>query len=117
MQKSRKENLGGLWLKLKGTIDRGVESSIILLPSVPGLKDTAISLNHAFTMLSEVFETQRISHTGNVYEQVLYQESGGVWHPLKDLRNKELANAGRHVIKSLWDLVAAGMASNLFEEK
>ncbi len=114
-QSRRKEHSGGLWLKLEGMTDRGVESSTILLPIVPGLKkQTATSLNHALTMLSELLETQRISHTGNIYEQVLYEDSDKIWYPLKDLRDRELAIAERQIIKGLWDSVKSQMPSILF---
>jgi hypothetical protein len=114
-QKRLQLDQGGLWLKLEGLVDRGVESSSIKLPPVPGLKkQVASSLNHAFTLLSEVFETQRISHTGNIYESVFYQDSDETWFPLKDLRNRELAKAERKVIKDLWQQVIQKNSADLF---
>jgi hypothetical protein len=37
---------------------------------IPALEKSAESLNHAFTLISEVFETKRRSHSGNVFERV-----------------------------------------------
>ena len=60
---------GGLWLNVKGLDKTDIISSPICMPD--GCKEkTAISLNHAFTMLSEMYETHRLSHTGNVYNRV-----------------------------------------------
>ena len=112
-QKKRKESAGGLWLKMEGMNDRGVESSTVSLPPIPGLKGTAVSLNHAFTLLSEVFETHRISHTGNIYEHVLYQDTDGIWYPLKELRNREMITAERRVIRELWERVINQLPSRL----
>jgi hypothetical protein len=45
----------------------------------------ASSLNHAFTLLSQAFETDRLSHTGNVFRQgFTYQDDR--WPRLDDLR-------------------------------
>lgn len=40
---------------------------------IPVLRTEARSLNHALTLLSVVFETERISHTGNVFTRVFYR--------------------------------------------
>jgi len=53
---------------------------------IPILDDLeGCSLNHAFTLLSERYETHRLSHTGNVFEcgWVIRKER---WIRLKDLR-------------------------------
>ena len=63
---------------------------------------TAISLNHAFTLLSERYETQRISHTGSAYSRVFYQEADGRWYPLADLREGVLASVERRFIADAW---------------
>lgn len=76
---------GGLWIKLKGLEKCELQTSTVRLPegcSVP----TAISLNHAFTALSERYERHRISRTGNVYARVFYKERNNRWHPFDDLR-------------------------------
>lgn len=110
IQERRGERSGGIWLLLEGVNPRGVESSTVALPDIPSLRrKTATSLNHAYTLLSELFETWRESHTGNIYEHVLYQDSDERWYPLKDLRDYELARAERQVIKKLWVSVAEQM--------
>ena len=115
-QKRRKVDSGGLWLRIDGLTARGIESSTIELPAIPGLKDRpVISLNHASTLLSEVIETDRLAHTASVYQCVFYRESNGWWYPLDDLRNQALATGEREVIKQLWDRVLEGMQSNPFE--
>lgn len=49
------------------------------------LNRAARSLNHAFTLLSEHFETDRLSHTGNVFRQGFTKQNGH-WVCLDDLR-------------------------------
>jgi len=67
---------GGLWLKLKGLERSELRGSTVLMP--PGFAQReAVSLNHAFTRLSQTYETHRISNTGNVYTRFLYQERDG----------------------------------------
>lgn len=98
----------GLWLKIAGTSDAELMSGPILLPEEFGEsielfpKPTAISLNHAFTILSEKLETHRISHTGNAYSRVYYRESNNRWYPLEHLRNRLFVSAERRVIKDAW---------------
>lgn len=45
----------------------------------------AISLNHAYTLISQKYETKRKSHTGNVFD-LCYVEKGDKWVPLDMLR-------------------------------
>lgn len=105
-------DLGGLWLKVKGLDADKIESSSIALPS--GIHSApAKSLNHAFTILSEIYETQRLSHTGNVYERVFYQEKDGRWCPLDWLRQAELAVAENGLIRAAWDEIANAIGLNL----
>jgi len=92
---------GGLWLKVKGLDKTELISSTVLMPE--GLEDpTAISLNHAFTKLSERYEKHRISHTGNVYSRVFYKEANNKWYPLADLREGVLVSAERRLIAEAW---------------
>jgi hypothetical protein len=95
-------NRGGLWLMTEGAEAVGLASTTVLLPSSISTEPVA-SLNHAYTRLSEVFETWRISHTGNIYNRVLYQERNGIWYPLDDLRNKALEKEGQEIARKLWD--------------
>jgi hypothetical protein len=51
----------------------------------PGAK--AKSLNDAYTLLSQKYETDRMSHTGHVFREVFYwDESQELWRRLDDLR-------------------------------
>lgn len=55
---------------------------------IPVLERTAQSLNHAYTLLSQEFETDRLSHTGNVFTKVFFESSKGKWSPLESLRGQ-----------------------------
>lgn len=92
---------GGLWLKLKGLERSELHGSTIRMPD-GAAKQYAQSLNHAVTMLSEQYEQHRISHSGNVYTQVFYQEPDGRWYPLDDLRQGVIAGAERTLLKATW---------------
>jgi hypothetical protein len=50
------------------------------------------SVNHAFTLLSEKFETHRRSHTANVFEQVYYENKPNHWVQLAERRNELYRN-------------------------
>jgi hypothetical protein len=97
---------GGLWLRFDGMEPRSVESGRVKLPAVLGLAHVD-SLNEAFTRLSEVFEPWRKAHTGSIYERVFYREAKDFWYPLKDLRERALANAERLLITDLWNNATA----------
>ncbi|WP_395746617.1 hypothetical protein [Prosthecobacter sp.] len=49
------------------------------------------SVNQAYTRLSEKHETSRRSHTGNVFEKVLYMGEDGIVRPLATLRDEKFA--------------------------
>lgn len=106
------EKTGGLWLALEGMEPRELKSSTVKLPEIPDI-DPAISLNHAFTVLSKLFEPWRKANTGSIYERVFYQEANGKWFPLKDLRAKELAGAERAVIQELWSEIKRQLGLSL----
>jgi hypothetical protein len=92
---------GGLWLVTRGLDAVGLASTTIVLPDK--VSQTPVrSLNHAFTKLSEAFETWRISHTGNVYSRVLYQESNGRWYALEFLRAAALDRTEMEIANDLW---------------
>lgn len=96
---------GGVWLQVEGLIPKGVSSSTIPLPE--GVSDRpADSLNHAFTLLSERYEPWRKSHTGNIYDRMLYKESNGKWYPLNVLRDAAIASDEHQFIRSQWELIA-----------
>ena len=103
---------GGLWLGLEGMRPVGLISSMIFLPEAISA-ERAISLNHAFTILSEVYEPWRISHTGNVYTRFFYQESDRLWYPLELLRNAQVAKAEQVIAHRLWNDLTQRMASSL----
>ena len=68
---------------------------------------TATSLNHACTLLSERYETHRMSHTLNVYQHVFYQEHEATndkphWRPLDALRNGVIADMERSILSDAW---------------
>lgn len=92
---------GGLFLKLKGLERCDLVGSTVLMPEGFHQK-VAISLNHAFTLLSQAYETHRISNTGNVYTRVFYQDKDARWYPLDDLRKGVQASAEREVLTGLW---------------
>lgn len=92
---------GGLWLKLKGLERTELAASTVVMPT--GFEPaTAISLNHAVTLLSQRYEKHRISNTGNVYTRVFYCEPNGKWYPLNDLRHGVHAAEERKLICALW---------------
>ncbi len=92
---------GGAWLQLQGTRPTGIFTSQI---DFPVLGDAGIfdSLNHAFTTLSEIYEPWRKSHTGNIYNRVLYKERNGKWYPLDVLRDTAIAKDEHQIVRELW---------------
>ena len=100
---------GGLWLLTQGRQVVGLASTTI---RIPGVREEPVkSLNHALTILSETFETWRISHTGNIYRQVLYKESNGTWCPLDILRAETLASQEHEIANNLWRVFMTKMTS------
>lgn len=71
-----------LVLHLRGTKTAVLEGGDCLIPA---LELKAFSLNHAYTLLSQILEPARLSHTGNVFKKGLYRDDKG-WHLLDDLR-------------------------------
>jgi hypothetical protein len=112
-QKKKEIEKGGLFLMLEGMEPRAIESGMVYLPDATGL-GSVDSLNYAFTRLSEVFEPWRKAHTGSIYERIFYLDSDGLWYPLKDLRDRELVNAERRMIKELWANVEEQLGMSLF---
>jgi len=99
---------GGLWLMTQGATAIGLESTTVKAPQEVATEPVA-SLNHAYTRLSEAFEPWRISHTGNIYSRVLYQERNGKWYPLDVLRDRALQKAEHETAQSLWNAFMAEM--------
>lgn len=52
---------------------------------IPALEKTALSINHAYSLISQAYEAHRISHTGNVFAKVFFKK-GEFWKPLRELR-------------------------------
>lgn len=101
---------GGLWLMTEGIRAVGLASTTVKLPDAISEEPVA-SLNHAYTKLSETFETWRISHTGNIYKRVLYQEKNETWYPLEVLRDNALAKQEQKIARDFWDDFMARMTS------
>ncbi len=97
---------GGLWIRQRGVDRTELVCSEVLLPEGFDPK-TATSLNHACTLLSERYETHRMSHTLNVYQHVFYQEHEATndkphWRPLDALRNGVIADMERSILSDAW---------------
>ena len=101
---------GGLWLMTQGIEAVGLASATVKLPRDISA-DPVTSLNHAYTKLSELFETWRISHTGNIYKRILYREKNEKWYPLDVLRNRALQNAEHETAQALWNTFMARMTN------
>jgi hypothetical protein len=101
---------GGLWLITEGFSPSDLRSSTIELPTCVS-DERAISLNHAFTLLSEVYEPWRKSHTGNAYQRFLYKEKDGNWYPLELLRDAKLAEKEQQIAADLWQEFMRRMSS------
>lgn len=72
---------GGLMVKVRGTAIEEVIPSRFNLPE--GISDKKpLSLNHAYTILSEIYEVHRASHTGSIYQTIFYQGADDCWYPL-----------------------------------
>jgi hypothetical protein len=61
--------------------------------AIPSLDKKAQSLNHAFTLISEAYETLRRSHSGNVFERVYAQDKTNKWVSLDEIRITAIAQA------------------------
>lgn len=104
-KKMRPEDNGGIWLRLQGTQTKDISTSRVIVPA-PVSEYPLESLNHAFTRLSEKYEPWRKSHTGNIYDRVLYQEKNGRWYPLNVLRNAAVAKDEHELIRHQWELLS-----------
>jgi hypothetical protein len=74
-----------LRLRLSGAKRAAFSGGSCTIPALDGRQ--AISLNQAFTFISEVFESDRQSHVGNAFLRGLfYDASEDTWTRLEDLR-------------------------------
>lgn len=101
---------GGLWIRQRGVDKTDLVCSSVVLPNDLPLRrelpfGNATSLNHACTLLSEAYETHRISHTMNVYEHVFYQEPASPdarWWSIERLRSGVIADMELHIMTDAW---------------
>ena len=101
---------------LEGLSPKGIESGPILLPDIDfqvEFSRTANTLNHALTILSEIYETERISHTGNIYKRVFYKDTNNYWYPIEDLRTDGIDLSEREIVKNIWASVNSKLTKKL----
>ena len=98
------EEDGGLWMVVSGLGECELFSSSVDFPEELAM-ESAQSLNHAFTKLSERFEIHRLSHTGSVYSRVFYLESDLRWYPLEYLKSAALGRAEHAVMAASWQAI------------
>ena len=73
-----------VFLRLHGTKLPGLEPVPCEVPALKGR--LANSINHACTLISETFETTRLSHTTNAFDSVFVEEENGRLVNLDQLR-------------------------------
>ena len=78
--------LEALRLKLRGTKKGELMDCKCRIPALSNRE--AISVNQAYTLISEKFEPSRKSHSGNVFTKVYCHDSKGEWQQLDELRGK-----------------------------
>lgn len=76
-----------LALRFRGTKKAVLEGGACIIPALPDERRRAESINHAYTLVSQVFEPRRRSHSGNVFKRARYL-TGDRWHRLEDLRRE-----------------------------
>lgn len=76
--------LEDLDLKMRGDKDPALTQCRC---KIPALGEEAISLNHAFTMLSMHYELHRKSHTANVFDRTYIRLLDGRWQTLDEHRS------------------------------
>ncbi len=54
---------------------------------IPALSREAASVNHAYTLISNIYEPHRKGHGGNVFQKVLCRDGNG-YDPLDSLRKQ-----------------------------
>ena len=98
-----------LKLRLRGAKPATLEDATCWIPSRP---EEAKSLNHAYRLVSEKFEPQRLSHSGNVFKVGYYFELSHTWTSLDGLRSAaeasvEMTPRARQAHTSMRDVFAA----------
>jgi hypothetical protein len=92
------------WFVLENSGKGAVTCGVIKLPESLQL-GTPLSLNHAYTLLSERIEPDRRSHTGNIYKLVFYKESDNNWYPLEKLRKPSELDPNSFIVAKLWSKI------------
>jgi hypothetical protein len=85
-----------LRLYARGAKRAMLQPCVCLIPALTeapnGTTKSAVSVNHAYTLLSTAFETRRRSHTGNVFHTVFFRAAdrrgNRTWEPLEMLRRR-----------------------------
>lgn len=76
-----------LGLRLAGARRPSFTGGACTIPALDNRR--AISLNQAFTLLSERYEPDRHSHVGNAFKSGIYlDEASGQWRTFEDARNR-----------------------------
>ena len=101
---------GGLMVGVRGWRIEDIAPSLFELPEAVSERQP-LSLNHAYTLLSEIYEIHRASHTGSIYQTVFYRGEGGRWYPLDLLReigialSKGIALPSEEMANEFWSSV------------
>ena len=74
-----------LRLELRGVMHGRLMRVRCVIPHLENKE--AVSLNHAYRLISEKFEPNRISHAGNVFQKMVHFSAQGNCYPLGDYRN------------------------------
>lgn len=74
-----------LKINLRSTKKGELEDCVCSIPSLP--KAEPKSLNHAYSLISQRFETHRRSHSGNVFDKVFFWNKSNLLRPLKESRD------------------------------
>jgi len=82
--------LEDLRIRIRGDQEAKLEPCTCVIPA---LKREATSVNHAFTIISEAYETERLSHTGNVFQRAYIPIGPKRWQTLDDLRISAIAQS------------------------
>ena len=72
-----------LWLQVRGDQEARLSSCTCTITALGAKAD---SLNHAFTVISQAFETKRRSHSGNVFERAFAHDDSGALQTLDTFR-------------------------------
>ena len=102
-------------LVTRGTKRGQLEKASCSVPTGEGGKpEPATSLNHAYRLLSERFESHRVSFGGNVFEAAFVKRDGA-WHRLETLRRAAESVARREVDRAIGQ-IEAGRQRQLFAD-